>query len=78
MIRKKKKQNKGPKVSVAIPATYAWCACGLSDVLPFCDGAHGITEFSPVRIKIEEEKTVAWCMCQKTKTPPFCDGSHDK
>ena len=29
------------------PGTYWWCACGLSEKQPFCDGHHKGTEFHP-------------------------------
>ena len=28
------------KVIVEKDKTYSWCACGLSEKQPFCDGAH--------------------------------------
>ncbi|MCA9396327.1 MAG: CDGSH iron-sulfur domain-containing protein [Candidatus Omnitrophica bacterium] len=56
----------------------AWCACGLSENIPFCDGSHARSggSKSPLLTDINEAKTVVWCGCQKTGTPPFCDGSH--
>ncbi len=56
--------------------TYAWCACGLSDRPPFCDGSHAGTEKRPVFHIPEKTKDVFFCGCKKTKNPPFCDGSH--
>ena len=33
--------QKGPyKVKVEKDKTYFWCACGLSQKQPFCDGSH--------------------------------------
>ena len=32
---------------------YAWCACGLSERQPFCDGKHKDTGIEPVRFKAE-------------------------
>ena len=33
-------QNAPYKVKVEKDKTYSWCACGLSQKQPFCDGAH--------------------------------------
>ncbi|HMU85530.1 MAG TPA: CDGSH iron-sulfur domain-containing protein [Leptospiraceae bacterium] len=58
--------------------TKFWCACGLSQNQPYCDGSHKRekTGMSPVKVEFSEDKKVAWCRCKQTKTPPFCDGSH--
>jgi CDGSH-type Zn-finger protein len=55
-----------------------WCACGLSNNQPFCDGSHQTTSFTPVAFKAEETKTAYLCMCKRTKNAPYCDGSHTK
>ena len=55
---------------------YAWCACGISENQPWCNGAHKGGSFSPTVFKVEEPKKGAMCMCKQTKNPPFCDGSH--
>jgi len=70
--------QKSPFVQKAAPATYWWCACGLSKTQPFCDGSHKSTGFAPRKVDITEEKTVAWCGCKHSKNAPFCDGSHSK
>lgn len=57
--------------------TYAWCACGLSEDQPLCDGSHKGTEFKPVIFKAEEGKTAYLCMCKHTSNPGFCDGTHN-
>lgn len=54
---------------------YAWCACGLSENQPFCDGSHMVTDFTPVQFKAEGGTTVL-CMCKHTNGTPFCDGTH--
>jgi CDGSH-type Zn-finger protein len=68
--------------------TYAWCACGLSEKQPFCDGTHKRIEpsldangetvmpFRSLKVHFEKEEEVWFCMCKQTKTPPYCDGSH--
>ncbi|MEX0772126.1 MAG: CDGSH iron-sulfur domain-containing protein [Balneolales bacterium] len=58
------------------PGKYAWCACGLSNKQPYCDGSHKVTEFKPVIEEVTEARNVAWCGCKQTGAAPFCDGSH--
>lgn len=53
-----------------------WCTCGRSAGQPFCDGSHAGTEFTPMKVTIEEDRKVAWCACKRTRNPPYCDGSH--
>jgi len=66
----------GPYVIEVTPRRYAWCACGLSDRDPYCDGSHRDCGMKPIIVTIEEPQKVAWCGCKQTQTPPFCDGSH--
>ena len=65
-----------PKVMEVEPGEYWWCACGLSNNQPFCDGGHAGTPFSPTRFTVEETRTIAFCQCKRSKNQPFCDGSH--
>jgi len=58
------------------PGTYWWCACGLSQNQPFCDGSHKTTSFTPVEFEITETKTVKLCGCKYSAKKPFCDGAH--
>ena len=55
---------------------YWWCACGLSEKQPFCDGSHSGTDFTPVKYEAAESKKVFFCGCKATKSQPLCDGSH--
>ncbi len=64
------------KVDVEAGKSYAWCACGLSEKQPFCDGHHKTTEFKPLVFKAEAAKTVFLCQCKQTKNAPYCDGTH--
>jgi CDGSH-type Zn-finger protein len=57
--------------------TYAWCACGLSDNQPWCNGAHQGTGLSPKVFKAEETKTAYMCQCKATNNPGMCDGTHN-
>ena len=67
------------KVKVEKGKTYSWCACGLSQKQPFCDGGHRKEgKFKSLKYYSEENKDIYFCGCKMTKNPPFCDGSHSK
>tara|TARA_B110000014_G_C20039189_1_gene540001 strand:+ start:875 stop:1111 length:237 start_codon:yes stop_codon:yes gene_type:complete len=70
--------QKSPYVIDVKPGKYAWCACGLSNNQPYCDGSHKGTSFSPVIEEVNEEKKIAWCGCKYSKNGVYCDGSHNK
>ena len=49
-----------PQIACKVPAvleldagSYWWCACGLSQNQPFCDGSHKETPFTPMEVTIE-------------------------
>ena len=42
---------------------YFWCACGLSQKQPFCDGSHKSTGFSCIPYTAEATKKVYFCGC---------------
>lgn len=65
-----------PAVLTLDPGTYWWCACGLSDNEPYCDGAHKGSDMTPVQFDIDQRKQVALCLCKQTGNPPYCDGAH--
>lgn len=67
---------KSVKVDVEAGKSYYWCACGLSQSQPFCDGSHVGTEFSPLLYQATESKTVGFCGCKQSKNSPVCDGAH--
>ena len=57
---------------------YWWCACGRSATQPFCDGSHKGSEFSPMKVTLEEAQKVWLCGCKQAVKKPFCDGTHKK
>ena len=73
-----------PKIASKTPAvlelepgkTYYWCACGLSENQPFCDGAHQGTDFTPQAITVEKRKRYALCTCKRSDKGAMCDGKH--
>jgi CDGSH-type Zn-finger protein len=65
-------------MAVEAGKTYFWCACGLSQAQPFCDGSHKGTGMAPMRFTAESDKTVYLCGCKATKNAPFCDGGHSR
>ena len=67
------------KVIVEKDKTYSWCACGLSQKQPFCDGTHKKDrKYKSIKYLAEVSKEMYFCGCKMTKHPPFCDGSHSK
>ena len=67
------------KVTVEKDKTYFWCACGLSQKQPFCDGAHKKDgQYKSIKYLAKERKKMYFCGCKMTKHPPLCDGSHSK
>ena len=64
-------------VDVKEGKTYLWCACGLSNRQPFCDGSHKCTEFEPLKWIANESGEKLFCACKRTEKEPFCDGSHN-
>jgi CDGSH-type Zn-finger protein len=72
-----KRAGEGPlPLELEAGKNYAWCACGLSENQPLCDGKHrGLGMSSKVFIA-EKTETKYLCACKVTKNQPFCDGSH--
>lgn len=65
------------QVDLEAGKTYAWCACGLSEKQPFCDGTHSKTDLKPQVFKAEKSETAWLCQCKQTSGSPFCDGTHN-
>ena len=67
------------KVKVDKDKTYFWCACGLSQKQPFCDGSHKKEgKFKSLKYLATASKEVFFCGCKMTSHQPLCDGSHSK
>ncbi len=64
------------KVELKEGKKYAWCACGLSQNQPFCDGSHKTTDLVPSLFTAENSGDHWLCGCKGTANRPFCDGSH--
>ena len=74
---KPKVAQKGPfETAIEADRIYWWCACGLSEKQPFCDGSHKGTGIKPVQYQADKLETVYFCGCKNTRNAPFCDGSH--
>ena len=60
------------KVIIEKGKTYFWCACGLSQKQPFCDGAHKKEgKFKSVKYLAEKNKEIFFLWVQNDKTFSF-------
>jgi CDGSH iron-sulfur domain-containing protein 3 len=67
---------KKPASVLLEPGKYYWCACGLSQKQPFCDGSHRSTDITPMAFEVAEKREYYLCQCKQSKKKPFCDGAH--
>jgi CDGSH iron-sulfur domain-containing protein 3 len=58
--------------------SYSWCACGLSNKQPLCDGSHKGTGLAPIRFTAPRTGKVYFCGCKESINRPLCDGTHAK
>lgn len=74
------KHGNRPMVIDETPGKKAYCQCGLSASLPYCDGTHSRegTGVSPIVCEIEEAGKKAICQCHKSGNLPWCDGTHSR
>jgi|GEM_PF-257822 len=70
--------KKQPYVIREEPGLREYCACGLTEEAPYCDGSHNGKGFGkrPFLVKYDEPKTVSICGCGRSGKRPFCDGTH--
>lgn len=67
-----------PIVVEETPGTKAYCQCGCSANLPYCDGSHSRegTGVRPMVVTIDAPCKKAICQCHRSGTLPWCDGTH--
>lgn len=60
------------------PGRKAYCQCGWSETLPYCDGAHARmnTGCAPIVCEVPEAGKKSICQCRRSATLPWCDGAH--
>ena len=58
----------------------AYCQCGLSAKLPYCDGTHSRegTGVGPIVCEVEAPGRKAVCQCHQSGNKPWCDGTHSR
>ena len=64
------------KVTLDAGVKFAYCTCGLSETMPYCNGTHRGTEFKPIKWTPATNEELWLCRCGKSKNKPHCDGSH--
>lgn len=74
------KHGTRPMVVEEIPGKKAYCQCGHSAKLPYCDGSHSRlgTGLKPIVMDIPDAGTKAVCQCHQSGNKPWCDGTHSK
>ena len=72
------KHGTAPLVIEETPGKKAYCMCGLSERLPYCDGAHSQhqTGLAPRVVEIKDPGKKAVCQCHRSGKLPWCDGTH--
>jgi CDGSH-type Zn-finger protein len=72
------KHGSRPMVIEETAGTRAYCQCGWSEKLPYCDGSHSRmgTNIRPIVCEVAEPGRKAVCQCHQAKTLPWCDGTH--
>jgi len=72
------KSAKAPIVLDESPGRKAYCQCGHSQKLPYCDGSHSRlgTGVVPIVCEVAEAGRKAICQCHRSANKPWCDGTH--
>ena len=67
-----------PLVIEETPGKKAYCQCGLSAKLPYCDGTHARenTGVTPIICDVDSPGPKAICQCHRSGSLPWCDGTH--
>ena len=71
-------QNHPYKVTLEKGKNYAYCMCGKSANLPFCNGSHKGSSVTPKVFVADKDGDAFLCGCGKSGNKPFCDGTHKK
>lgn len=74
------KHGTRPIVVNETPGKKAYCQCGHSATLPYCDGAHARehTGLAPMVVTVETAGSKAVCQCHRSGNRPWCDGTHSR
>ncbi len=69
-----------PIVIEETPGKKAYCQCGHSEKLPYCDGTHSraCPGVSPLVVEVADAGKKAVCQCHRSENLPWCDGSHSR
>jgi CDGSH-type Zn-finger protein len=62
------------------PGKKAYCVCGWSQKLPYCDGSHARLKLDcgPTVVEVGEAGQKWVCQCHQSKNMPWCDGTHKR
>ncbi len=74
------KHGTRPMVIEETPGKKAYCECGHSANLPYCDGSHSreSTGVTPCVVEVTEAGKKAVCQCHRSGNIPWCDGTHSQ
>jgi len=72
------KRGTHPIVLEETAGTKAYCQCGWSENLPYCDGSHArlSTGCAPIVCDVDADGKRAVCQCRQSQKLPWCDGTH--